>query len=436
MTDSAPLQPVFQEQPPQVIKRNFLLAVLNGVLYVFAETLFDPTLVVTSLASRLTTSAFLLGLFAPISNAGWYLPQFFFSSLIQNQPRKVVVYQRMSFIRIACWALLAASVNLVRNPDWILISLILTYSIASLASGIGGLPFLEVVSKTIPPQRRGELFAWRLGLGGLMGIAGSVLVRWMLDPASPLPFPNNYGLLAIGLFVFASASLVLFNRIEELPDTQSLPRRKISEQFSIALRIVRNSRNYRLHLLIQAFLFIAISATPFYAVYVTQKLGGPREYIGYYLGVLMAANLLSNLVFGWLSRKVGNQKILVFGTLAGLLVSLLVLTLVLFGKSLHVSPALAGAWLFPVFFLQGVRVTAVGVSSPGMMLNIIPPAERSLMIGFTQTFAGVVVLFTMTTGLLADVFGYPAIMVISALAYLAAFLLAVRIRENPDRMST
>ncbi len=431
---STPL-PTFQDQPAQDIKRNFFLAALNGVIFVFADTLFDPTLVVTSLASHLTSSAFLLGLFAPISNAGWFLPQFFFSSYIQNQPLKITVYRRMSFIRMACWALLAVSVNLVRNPAWILVALILTYSIAALASGIGGLPFLEVVSKTIPPNRRGELFAWRLGLGGLAGLFGSGLVRWMLDPAVPLDFPTNYGVLAIGFFVFSSTSLLLFNRMKELPDIEARPRRKIKDQFKLAVNILRRSRNYRLHLMIQAFLFIAISAAPFYAVYVSQELGGSIEFIGYYLAVLMVANLLSNLTFGWLSRRIGNQKILVIGTLAGVLVSLLVLFLVIMGKPLRFSPALASAWLFPVFFLQGVRVTAVGVSSPGMMLNIIPPAERSLMIGFTQTFAGVIVLATMSTGLIADIFGYPSIMVISFLAYIAAFFLALRVREHPDEVN-
>lgn len=434
---SSPNPPLlaFQEQPTQDIKRNFFLAAINGVLFVFADTLFDPTLVVTSFASRLTTSAFLLGLFAPISNAGWYLPQFFFASYIQNQPLKITVYRRMSFIRMACWGVMALSVNLVRDPAWILTALIITYSISALASGIGGLPFLEVVSKTIPPHRRGELFAWRLGLGGLAGIAGSGLVRWMLDPAAPLPFPNNYGVLAIFFFLFSSISLLLFNRIKEPPDVQSTPRRKIADQLKLAISILRRSPNYRLHLMIQSFLFIGISAAPFYAVYAAREFGSKVEFVAYYLAVLMVANLLSNLVFGWLSRRIGNQKILVIGTLAGFLVSLMVLFLVVLGKPLHFSPGLASAWLFPVFFLQGVRVTAAGVSSPGMMLNIIPPAERSLMIGFTQTFAGLVVMLTMTTGIIADWLGYPAIMVISSLAYLTAFLLARRIREQPDQVS-
>ncbi len=435
MSNSNPVILPFQDQPQSTIKRNFFLAAINGVIFVFADTLFDPTLVVPSFASRLTTSAFLLGLFLPISNAGWYLPQFFFSSIIQSQPRKIAVYQRMSFIRIACWVLLALAVNLVRDPAWILITLIATYSIASVASGIGGLPFLEVVSKTIPPHRRGELFAWRLGLGGLLGIAGSGLVRWILDANNPIPFPNNYGILAIGFCAFSSISLLLFNRIEELPDDISMPRRKLTEQFKIAIKIFTQSRNYRYHLLIQSALFIAISAAPFYAIYVNTEMGGSAEYIGYYLAVLMFSNLISNLVFGWLSRKIGNQKILVIATLAGSLVSILVLVLVLFGKNLGLSPTQASLWLFPVFLLQGVRVTAVGVSSPGLMLNIIPPRERSLMIGFTQTFAGVIVLLTMLTGLLADLFGYPTIMVISTLAYFFAFFLALRIREQPDRVN-
>ena len=432
MSTTPPAVVPFESQPPQVMKRNFFLGAINGVLFVFAETLFDPTLVVTSLANQLGASAFILGLFGPISSAGWYLPPFFVAGYVQSRPLKIAVYRGMSFIRIACWILLAAVVNLVRDPAWILISLIVAYSIASLASGIGGLPFLEVVSKTVPPARRGELFAWRLGLGGLLGITASGLVRWLLDPATPIAFPNNYGLLAIGFCLFASVSLMLFNQIKETPDANPRPSRPFRQQLHIALGIVRTSPNYRRHLLTQALLFVGVSAVPFYMVFVNRELDAPLAWVGIYLAVQMVANLLANLLFGWLSRRVGNQKVLTVGAAAGVVAAAIMTGMVLLAKPLHIS-GLTAAWLLtPVFAMVGIRVAAVGVASPSLMLNIVPPEERSLMIGFTQTVGGMVVLLTMTSGLIVGAAGYPALMIISLAAYIGAVLLALQIREHPD----
>jgi len=146
----------------------------------------------------------------------------------------------------------------------------------------------------------------------------------------------------------------------------------------------------------------------------------------------MVANLLANLLFGWLSRRVGNQKVLTIGAAAGVLGGAIMVGVVLLAKPLAIA-GLTAAWLLtPVFAMVGIRVAAVGVASPSLMLNIVPVEERSLMIGFTQTVGGLVVLLTMTSGLIVGAVGYPTLMVISLAAYIGAMFLATQIREHPD----
>lgn len=81
-------------------KRNFFLAVANGILYIFAEALLDPTLVLVGFVNRLTQNPILLGLVLPIRDGAWSLPQLWVSGFTQNAPIKIRVYQRMSFVRI------------------------------------------------------------------------------------------------------------------------------------------------------------------------------------------------------------------------------------------------------------------------------------------------------------------------------------------------
>ncbi|HZU87475.1 MAG TPA: MFS transporter [Anaerolineaceae bacterium] len=425
-----PTPPDFDPNNPREVRRNFRLAVSNGVLFILADSLTDPTLVLVAFLSMLTDSPFLLGLIVPIQSAAWALPQIFVSGRLQSWPVKLDLYRRMSLVRIASWLMLALTINFVRDPHWAVLAFFVAFSIASLASGIAGLPFLEVISKTIPPNRRGEVFAWRLGLGGLLGIGGSFLVRWMVGENAPLPFPSNFGLLAFLFFVLSSISLVVYNQIREEPDRTPSPRRTTQQQVRAALAELRENANYRRLLVAQSLYTMAASATPFFAVYVQGTLGGSRDWVGVYLGVMMVTNLLANLLFGWLSRRAGNQRVLLVALSAGGLMSLAVLTLALLAGPLGLSPLAASIWLAPVFFLSALRNTGVAVSSSSLVMNIAPDEKRSLLIGFNQTFLGVVMLMNGLSGLVVGWLGLPVLVGFTLLAHLGALFLILGVHER------
>ncbi|HWQ05508.1 MAG TPA: MFS transporter [Longilinea sp.] len=411
-------------------QRNFFLVVINGIIFTFAEALLDPTLVLVGFVSHLTQNPILLGLVLPIRDGSWALPQLWVAGFLQNRPLKIRVYQQMSTLRIAAWFMLALSMGLIRNPNWMLIAFFVSFSIASLASGIGGLPFLEVVSKTIPPQWRGEMFAWRLGAGGLLGIGGSFIVRWFLSESSPFSFPNNYAGLALGYFVFASISLLLFNRIREEPDENPNPRRKIAEQFHIAIGVLLSNSNYRRLVTTQALMILSTMAIPFYAILAQQEFQVDPQWVGTYLGVLMISNLLSNIVLGRISKKTDNQKVMRLAATAGCGMILVMLLLIILGKPLHVTPTIAAIWLIPVFFLSGVRGTGFGIASSSLLLNLAEPEERSLMIGFTQFLMGIVILTTSASGFLIKLFGFTPLIVITLLTQIGAWFVTNKLRDK------
>ncbi len=411
-------------------KRNFFLAVINGIIYIFAEALLDPTLVLVGFVSQLTQNPILLGLVLPIRDASWSLPQLWVSGFLQNSPVKVHVYQRMSFIRIFAWFMLALCMNLIRDPDWMLVAFFISFSIASLTSGIGGLPFLEVVSKTIPPQRRGEMFAWRFGAGGLLGIGGSFIVRWLISGTSPFSFPNNYGALAFGFFAFASISLLLFNQIHEEPDENPVPRRKTSHQFRLALAVLKSNQNYRRLVATQALMILSTMAIPFFAIYAQQEFHVASKWVGTYLGVLMVSNLLSNVFLGRLSRKTDNQKVMHLAATAGAGMTVIVMLLAIFGKSLGVTPTQAAWWLVPAYFLSGMRGTGFGIASSSLLLNLAEAEERSLMIGFNQFLMGLFLLSTSASGVLIKLVGFMPLIILTLVTQIIAWFVASQLHDK------
>lgn len=78
-------------------RRNFILHVLNGVLFFISEAFTDPNLVVTAFLSQLTPSNVLIGLLAPLRDTGWFLPQLFISPWVERKPVKVRVYATVTY---------------------------------------------------------------------------------------------------------------------------------------------------------------------------------------------------------------------------------------------------------------------------------------------------------------------------------------------------
>jgi hypothetical protein len=414
-------------------QRDFWLGVFNGVVFTLAETLTDPTLVLVAFVSRLTQAPSLIGLVAPLRDAGWFLPQLWLSGYVQSVPYKLVLYRQTAVVRLMAWAGLALATFVLTAPLHLLLAFYLTFGAYALASGFAGLTFVEVVGKTIPPARRLVFFAWRLFLGGVAALGGAAVVRWLLDDRGPLPFPYNFGALFAAGWVLAAAGLAAFGLIREPPDLQLRPRAAFTQQLRRALQIVHADRLYRRFLLMRASLLLAGAAVPFFAVFAETRLGGALNMVGVYLATYTAASLAANVFFGRFAERLGNRGVVLLAALAGLLMLLLVGGLVLAAAIWGFSGERASQVLAFAFALLGVRDSGLGVSSQPLLLALAPADDRSLYLGFTHTFLGIVLLSTGLSGLVVQAFGFPILLVLTLLMNLIGFMLAVRLQLPEGR---
>ncbi len=412
----------------RMTRRNFWLGVLNGLFFTLAETLMDSSLVLVAFIGHLTPATFWLGLLAPLRDGGWFLPQLWTSGYLQSQTHKLWIYRWVAVVRIACLTIITLAMVLLRDPVWILSLFFGCFVIYSFCSGLAGLPFLEVVGKTIPPNQRGLFFAWRLALGGLASLGASAVVKWLLDDAGPLAFPNNFGLLLALATLWAAVGLVAFALVKEPPDAHVRPPAAFPVQLRRAWQIVQRDPAYRYFILLRASLMIAGMALPFFAVYVQRQLGGSLSFVGVYLASMSAASFLSNVFFGRYALRLGNRRILVIGMWAGLAMLGVVLALMLVAQWWPVPPLTASLWLIPAFLLAGVREAGIGVAGQPLLLDIAPPSERSIYLGFSNSFLGVVLLSTGLSGLLVDVAGFLALILLALAANLFALHAATRLR--------
>jgi polyferredoxin len=135
------------EKHKLVEKRNFRLGVWNGILFNLGTSFISPTTVLPGFLSILTSSSGLIGFITTFQTIGWYLPQLPMSVWVQHKQRKLPVYRASSVIRAIAFIILAVITLLSPSKDVLLVTAVVTLLTFYLASGPGGLIFMDLYAK-------------------------------------------------------------------------------------------------------------------------------------------------------------------------------------------------------------------------------------------------------------------------------------------------
>jgi len=411
------------------LKRNFSLGVLNGAFFNLFSALLDPSLVMSWFVSQLTTSNFLIGLIMPIQNGSWFLPQLVISSYLQRRQRKLPFYARMAGIRVAIWGLMTLAIFLIEDAAGLLVIFFILLTAYSLAAGLAGICFVDIVAKAIPSTRRGAFFAWRRFLGGFLALGGSLLVRYILDERRGLAFPDNYALLfLLSFFILCLAlgSLILMVEPLEPVNEERVP---LSRQFRRALDLPRRDTNYRRFLTMRLLLMAAEIATPFYIVYAKRALSVPVSMVGVYLTGATLASFASNLLWGRISDRRGNKLLLALSNSLGLFIPLIALAIVPLANLWPELKELAPGLFALVFVLSGGSKSGAMIGNMNFLLEIAPADDRPIYIGFTNTIMGIALLASSVGGLIVDLAGFTVLFSLALAFYAVALFLTLRLQE-------
>ena len=402
-------------------RRNYILGMINGGIFGFVDSVVSPYLVLSVFVNSLGAPNILVGLLPAIANGGWYLPQFLISHRLQRLPRKLGVYNGAAVVRIVCWVGITAFTFLLadRNPLLLLALFFLFYSIYCFAAGFAGTPFMDIVAKTIPVQRRGSYFGARDLWGALMSIGAGYLIARLLDPASAPEFPLNFGTLFLIATTAVVIGLAAFSLVIEPAEMNITEPITFRDQFRAARHLLRDNQTYRRFLFTRIMLAISDIATPFYAIYATTVLRVPAETIGIYIGIGTVASLIANPIWSRISDRRGNRIVLIGA--ASCILALPILALI-FG--LLPDSASLGLPFGILYLVSGIARPAANIAYPSYLLEISPAAERSLYIGFTNTMLGVATFVPVIGGVLLDLFGFRAVFFIAFAISLTAWWLA------------
>jgi MFS family permease len=407
-------------------RRNFVLHILNGVLFYVSEAFTDPNLVVTAFLSQLTASNVLIGLLAPLRDTGWFLPQLFISPWVERMPRKARLYGLITYVRGAGWILLVACMFLIEQPSALLIAFFLCMVLISISAGFAGLPFMTVTQKVIPSDRLGLLFGLRLFIGGGLAILAGGLIGVILSGnvfGLQLRFPDNYALLFAVSTIFFVTGCAAFALIKEEPDPVPARMTPLSAQLGRAWATLKSDPRFRRFLLMRVALMFAMTCIPFITVYAKRELGVSDAYLGSLVPIALAASLLSNLVWARITDRRSSRMVLALCSGLGVVLCALSLGLIAFNTA---APVL----LPTAYALAGIIGSGIGVSTTPQMIQIVPAGQGPLYFGLLNTLLGIAMLFTSLVGLIVDGLGFAALFVFCGVCFALALERVTRLRQK------
>jgi MFS family permease len=409
-----------REYDPVEVRRSFRLLSLDVIFYLCGLAFIDQSTVLPAFLANLTGSSLLIGAVVAIRPAGVYLPQLWTAHHLRNRTRhkgflmKVAAISRISIAGFAAMLLLAGP----GDRGLMLWAFLAMYAAFWFSEGGAGVPWTDLVAKTIPERLRGRLFGFTQFGGGILGLLAGLLISRILAHGGPA-YPTNYAILmAVGAFFFAISYAALYGVRE--PEG-------VSEEhdggFVEYLRRVREmlSRDTQLKRLVAIQIlagFMGVSL-PFYILYARQVFAINGAMVGVFLTVQVAGSMVSSALAGYLSDRLGPKAAIITSITGGLLAPVLALLIV-------GGPV----WLYGlVFFAVGAVTGSSWIGVTNYLLELAAPQQRRSYIGLLNTANAPTLVLPVIGGLVVQTFSYEAVFCITAVAFFAALVLALSLTQ-------
>jgi hypothetical protein len=421
-----------------LVRRNYLLGVINSVATQLGMNATSPSLVLSVFVRVLGGSNALVGLLPAIRYTGWMLPQYLLAGWLKARQRKVPLVTRLELTRALAYGLIAASTLALgrSNPAVLLVVFVALFTLSRLVASVSGLARWDVVGKTIPREKRASFFATRSFWGGALVLGAGFLVQYLLDPKLGQPFPVNFALLfALSGFAFVVSALA-FSGVRERPKSASRGAPSIRAQLALAPALLKRTPKFRRFLLVRILLIMTRLVDPFYPVFALEVLGAPASMVGFYLSAMMLARILANLLWQRIERARGPYFLVSASSFLTVLTPLLAVALpwlMRLASFTVKSHGLLPAYLFTgVFLLAGGSQSGRGIGLSTVLLDIAPAEERVSHIGLINTVLGLVSLLPIVSGAIIDRLGFEPVFAAATGILLAGFLATLGLR-TPER---
>jgi MFS family permease len=399
-------------------KRNFMINVLEGALFIAGATFISVHTVLPSLVFRLGGGNVAVGALGVMAWGGLFLPQVFAARHVESLEWKKPWTIRLGlFARLIVGLISLVILSLAGSQPSVALALLLSfYGLMQVVLGITTPGWIDLVAKVTSVTRRGRLAGFRSSLAGGMGFGCSFVLAYLLSSFS---FPDNYALAFGAAFVFQMISLAVQMRVVEATPSQVSSKKSMREFLGEIMDVLRTHHNFTRFIVAMAFLVLGTISVPFFTVHALASFGADALSVGRFTTIMVGAQVVASPLVGYLADRSGNR------------ITLIVAASMLLIASLWAAVAPTLNWYYPVFVLLGANLGSEVMARYNIAVEFAPEKRRAVYLGMVNGILAPCYAVGMLGGWLSDHFGYHVVFIIGSLCSLVGMVLMIRNVKDP-----
>jgi len=399
-------------------RRNFILNAAEGALFISSGAFLSAQTILPALVTRLGGTNIAVGALSVLVYAGLFLPQIFAARYVETLPRKKPwtmtfgMLHRLVVLIIGIVVLAFGGSGSVLAL-WLFLGL---YLLQQVMTGIATPGWFDLFVKLTPTNKRGRLIGIRTSIGGASAFVGSLALTWIL---SRFQFPASYALAFFLGFALQLSSWFVQSYLVESEPSRTVQRRPMFAFLRAIPDVLRQNRAFRNFLTSSALLVVATMPVGFFTVYALKHFGAPETVIGEFTLTIVAVQVVSALINGYVADRFGNKVVLVIAATCMCCASIVAL----------LAPSLTLYRI--VFVFLGVTLGSEVMARYNISVEYGPPEQRSTYIGMMNTLLAPYYLTGLLGGYLSDTFGFPVMFIAGSLFSVVGLMLLLFKVQDP-----
>lgn len=410
---------------PSNFRLNFVVNIIDKSIFLFGESFASISTLLPVFVAMFTESPILIGLVPAIINGGWFLPQLFMSTMVQQIPKKMPLAKKMAVIeRIPLFMFPVLPMLMVQLDKIVALWLFfLIISARSILAGMAVLPWQEVIATVIPNHKRGLFFGLSRLFGQLMGALGSFIAVLIIQN---YPYPINFSICFFIYFVSLWVSYFFFGKTKE-PQVYSDNAVNQSSIYSNGIkaiswvnlaRIIKHDTNFRSYLISRLLILLGTMSTGFVAVYGVINFNLTPDKAAVFSSLLFTSGIFSSAFWSMIGDRLGPKTVLFVSEVIWILA--LVVAVVSITHSQY----------YGVFILMGFSSAGIKLGDNVLIMELSSEQERPYYIGMARTLLGFVSLIApLLAGWLVKISDYPTMFNFSLLIAVVGLFFLWRVQE-------
>ena len=407
----------------QIIKRNFLLNLLEGTLFTSAGSLNSMQTVLPALVAQLGGSNFHIGAVAVVGYGSFFLPQIFAARYAEAAPWKKTMTIRIGAMHRGV-LLALASVLLIwgrRSPDTVLFLFFVLYGLNQLLAGMTSPFWIDFFGKLTPLRLRGRLVGLRASTGAVGALMCGLALTWLLGF---FPFPTNLGVALLLAAILQFASLVAQIFVHEPDPSNVKPISPLGEYIRSLPTFFRHDTGFAAFIIACALYVLGGIPVGFYAAYALRSMHAPGSMVGGFTVAMVLVQIGSATANGFLADRYGYKIPLLVSGLSTAIASLTAIA------------APSAEWFYLVFIFVGINIGSESTARSNMAIEFGTEHQRASIVGLLNTMLAPCYFVGILGGSMVDVFGFKWLFVFGALSSLAGFFVMSKFVHDPRHLWT